>query len=47
MREQPLRENAVLQALFFNNKIPNDPLEPDTAGGARGKQHHSFWSEVL
>jgi len=36
-REQPLRENTVLQALFFNNKLPSDPLEPDAAGGARGE----------
>ena len=34
-KEQEQRENKVLQILFFNNKLPNDPSEPDAAGGAR------------
>ena len=34
-KEQEQRENKVLQILFFNNKLPNDPSEPDAAGGVR------------
>ena len=30
-KEQEQRENKVLQILFFNNKLPNDPSEPDAA----------------
>jgi len=28
---QAQRENSVLQALYFNNKLPNDPSEPENA----------------
>merc|ERR550519_46176 len=34
---QELRENSVLQALFFNNKIPSDPSEPDVSSLPRGE----------
>jgi len=36
-KEQQQRENTVLQALFFNNTLPNNPVEPDAAGGTRGE----------
>jgi len=36
-KEQQQRENTVLQALFFNNKLPSDPIEPDAAGGGKGE----------
>jgi len=34
---QELRENSVLQALFFNNKIPSDPTEPDASNVPKGE----------
>lgn len=34
---QELRENSVLQALFFNNKIPADPTEPDVSNLPRSE----------
>jgi len=34
-KEQEQRENKVLQILFFNNKRPDDPSEPDAAGGVK------------
>ena len=33
---QKQRENSVLQALIFNNRLPNDPSEPETGGFPKG-----------
>lgn len=33
---QKQRENSVLQALFFNSRLPNDPSEPETIGFPKG-----------
>jgi hypothetical protein len=33
---QKQRENSVLQALVFNNRLPNDPSEPESAGFPKG-----------